>query len=196
MHASARIADCSGSSSTPGCRSRTARWPGLRRLRNCSPLAPAASPCWCRNPPRVPTLMMGCDRSPESAPRGLQRAFRTRTTSIGVGHRPEPTFIDRFTTERAGGVATLRETAQCGLEQAQLGPCGLGDCPENIVVLALRRLLGEVGTQGIGFMAQIGARLARPMAQLLAPAEQTLSDRFDIHVALPPGRRPDSGLRR
>jgi hypothetical protein len=34
-------------------------------------------------------------------------------------------------------------------------------------------------------MPQVGVRLTRAMTQFLASAEQTLSDRFDIHLAHP-----------
>src|SRR2546429_268229 len=50
----------------------------------------------------------------------------------------------------------------------------------------LHHLLGEVGRQRVRLVAQIGARIAGALAQLVAALEQSVAYRLGIHFA-PPG---------
>src|ERR1700756_688311 len=103
------------------------------------------------------------------------RSLRAGTALVGVGYGRETLGLDVAAAGRAGRVASLREAPQRRLDLLQLGARGVRDCAEHVVVLALGHLLGKVGRERIRLVPQIGARVARPLAQLLPAFEQPLA---------------------
>src|SRR5213082_859561 len=113
-------------------------------------------------------------------------AFRAGATPIGIGHGLQPLRLDVLAAHRAGAVATGGEAPQRPFDLLQLFLGRVRDGPEHVVVLALRHLLGEVGGQRVRLVAQISARIAGALAQLVAALEQSVAYRLGIHFA-PPG---------
>src|SRR5690242_2323930 len=113
--------------------------------------------------------------------------FRTSPAAVGVRHRGESLGLDVLAADRAGRVAAGSQSPQRSLDLLQFRLGRARDGPKDIVVLALRHLLGEVGRKRIGFMPQVGTRLTGALAQFIATLEQSLPYRIGVHVS-PPGR--------
>src|SRR5256886_10573540 len=120
-----------------------------------------------------------------TAPPRRTAAFRAGATPIGIGHGLQPLRLDVLAAHRAGAVATGGEAPQRPFDLLQLFLGRVRDGPEHVVVLALRHLLGEVGGQRVRLVAQISARIAGALAQLVAALEQSVAYRLGIHFAPP-----------
>jgi hypothetical protein len=113
--------------------------------------------------------------------------LRAGAAAIRVGHRGEPLGLDVITAHRAGAVAPAIQTAQRRLDLLQLCARRVRNGTEHVIVLTLGDLLGKIGGQRIGFVAQVRGRIAGTLAQLVAAFEQSLTYGIDVHVG-PPGR--------
>src|SRR4029077_9016402 len=112
--------------------------------------------------------------------------FRAGAAAIRVGHGREPLGLDVFPAPRAVRVTARSQAPQRRLDLLQLRLSRARDRAEDIVVLALCHLLGKVGRQRIRFVAQIRARLACPLTQLVPAFEQSLPYRVGVHES--PGK--------
>src|ERR1700675_635703 len=118
-----------------------------------------------------------CARAASAAGTAAARrtaAFRAGATPIGIGHGVEPLRLDVLAAHRTGAVAAGGEAPQRRLDLLQLFLRRVRDGPEHVIVLALRHLLGKVGGQRVRLVAQIGARIAGTLAQLVAALEQSV----------------------
>jgi hypothetical protein len=117
------------------------------------------------------------------------RSLSTCAATVRVGNSGQTFRFDVAPADRAGGVATLRETPQRRLDLLQLGARGVRDRPEHVVILALSHLLCEIRRQGISLVPQVRTRIARPLAKLIPTPQQPFAYRLDFQVNLPALRR-------
>ena len=113
--------------------------------------------------------------------RGPAAPFRTGAAAVGVGHGRKPLGLDVLPAHGAGRVAAGCEAPKRRVDLLQLRLGRVRDGAEHIVVLALRHLLGKVGRERIGLVAQIGTRLTRPLTQFVPAPEQSLPYRVGVH---------------
>src|ERR1700736_257968 len=119
----------------------------------------------------------GCVRAASAARTAAARgtaAFRAGATPIGIRHGVQPLRLDVLAAHRTGAVTAGGEAPQRRLDLLQLFLGRVRNGPEHVIVLALRHLLGEVGGQRVRLVAQIGARIAGTLAQLVATLEQSV----------------------
>jgi hypothetical protein len=126
----------------------------------------------------------------DGAPRPVRSAHRAQRR---WGYGAEP--LAHFSCTHAGPVATARQAPQGAVDLLQFHARGVGDGAEDVVVLALGHLLGEIGRQRIAsWRAPALASLAR-----LRSSSRRLSSRpyrVGIHHQLPPQDPPARGVSR
>src|SRR5580700_367098 len=173
-----------GQCTTISCVRSTMRAAG-KRLRMQPFITPTNGPWWPKSVVIVITPEGCAALAADIAARRRAPALGAGAAAIGVRHRGEALRLDVLAAHRAAAVAPGVEAAQRRFDLLQLGAGRMRDCPEHVVVLALRHLLGKVRRQRIRLVAQVRARVARALAQLIPAPKQSLPCRIDVHVSSP-----------